>query len=482
MYQRSLSKNALIHLLGGVVAAGGQIILAPIYLRLLNSNEYGLWSQFLLFWQFVQPVFSWGLLSSIARMLVDANDKQRQKIISAGMRLSTCLNIVVLISIATVFSVLRESIAEYEIREIFLFSAIIAALNAYPLILMGVHLASNNALKYRSVALTGFILQVVMLGITALLVQLEIKGAVIAQVIASGFYAAFAVWQLSLMQVNARPDRFDYMALLSFGMPIVLYTLIGQASDFVTRSFVATQVNKADFGTFSAGFLFASIIAMISSAINLAWIPHYYRKASAWNASGLYSRFVEAFVASTALFAASIVIFSDELLTAYSGGSVKLPVSTVAGLVIASWLNSAVWMSLTNPLFQLKRMRTVLGISVAATALSMPLTWLLIIQLGLTGASWGLAINAFILCSLAALALRNLDLHKPTYLRLILLMLLMLLMLSGPWLNWLYLQDAGIMRVGEKLLLIIVLIIFAASLFLKKSFQTIKLLEAELNL
>lgn len=479
MRNQSLSKNTLIHLLGGVVAAGAQIILAPIYLRLLSSNDYGLWSQFLLFLQFMQPIFSWGLLSSIARMLADANDAQRQKIISAGMRLSSCFNIVLLISMAAGLSLLGESIIEADLRRNLLFSATAAALNVYPSILMGIHLADNAALKYRSVALTGFILQVLMLTITALLVQLNIQGAVTAMLIASGFYAAFAVRQLWSIQVNACPDRCNYIDLLAFGAPIVLYTLLGQASDFFTRSFVATQVTIEDFGTFSAGLLFASIVAMVSSAINLAWTPLYYRKATAWNASGLYSRFVDTFATSTALFSALLIIFSDELLTAYSGGSVKLPVSTVAGIVIACWLNSAVWMSLANPLFHLKRIRTVLGLAVTATALSMPLTWLLVIEFRLTGAAWGLAINAFVLCSLAALILRNLDLIKPSYPRLMLLLLLLLL-LSGPWLNWLYLHDAGVMRVGGKLLLIIALMIIMASFFLKKGLQTIKQIGVEL--
>lgn len=479
MLQRSFSKSTFIHVLGGMVATGGNLLLAPFYLRLLSADDYGVWSRYILAVQVLQPLLCWGLLTTLTRLLADTDAKRRSRLIAAGLRLASGLNLLIIAVFAACIAVLRQWAPDV-IHSFFLFAAAAAALSAYPAMLMGIYVSDNDALRYRSVGLIGFVLQVVVLALATLWGPLDVHSAVIAMLLSAGFYAFFAILRLWSHQVDARPGRADYLVLLSLGVPVVLYTLTGQLSDFMIRGLVATQVSWADFGAFSAGLLFASIIAMGSSAVNLAWIPLYYRKAKDWNTSGVYSRFVEAFSAITALAAAFVIVFSEELLTVYSGGSVQLPVSTMAGLVIAAWLNSAVWMSLSNPLFQQQRMRSVLVLVVVATALSMPLAWLMIVRLGLLGASWSLTFSALILCVLAVLMLRYRGISGPNYLRLVLLLAL-LVILSGPWLNGLYLQNSGWLRIAGKSMLMAAAITFTATLFWRRSLQVIKQIESDIS-
>ena len=481
MRRASLSRNTVIHLVGGVVAAGGNLLLAPVYLRLLSADDFGAWSRFLLAVQVMQPVFCWGLLATMTRLLADGDDDadRRARLLAAGLRLATLLNLLLLALLLVGLPAWQRWVVDATSARLVLFAAAAAALAAYPAMLMGVHMADNDALRYRGVSLMGFGLQVLVLAAAAMLVHLDAQGAATAMLLATGIYALVAVWRLWPQQAGARPGRADHRALLAFGVPVVLYTVSGQASDFLIRSLVAAQVSRAEFGAFSAGLLFASLIAMLSSAVNMAWVPLYYRKAQQWTESGVYSRFVELFAAASGLAAAFLIVFSDELLTAYSGGRVQLPVSTVAGLVIAAWLNTAVWMGLSNPLFQQQRTRTVLAVALAAAVMSAPLAWLFIRQLGVSGASWSLAANALLLCGLAAGVLHHLGLPTPAYRRLA-LVLLLLLLLSGPWLSGLYQQDAGWLRMAGKSLLMAGVAAISAALFLQRGLQVLKTIESDL--
>lgn len=479
MNKRSFSKSTLIHVTGGMVATGGNVLLAPVYLRLLNANDYGAWSSFLLATQVLQSLLTWGLFSALSRLLVNQDIDQRSRLIAGSIHVATCFNLVFITALAFC-SVVLQKFAPAELLNLHLFAATSAALCVYPAILTGVYISDNDALQYRMVGISWFILQGITLALANLWGPFGVHRAVVAMLLASSIYAFLAIFKLFKMISGSRPRAADYLVLLSLGIPVVLYTVLGQISDFIIRGFVATHVSIADFGAYSAGLLLSSVISMGASAVNLAWIPIYYRNANAWNESGIYGQFVEVFAASTALAAAFMIIFSQELLSAYSGGNIQLPTSVMSGLVIASWLNSAVWMSLSNPLFQQLRMRSVLTVVVVATCISLPLAWLLIKRFDMLGASWSMAINALIICSLAASLLRFKDIGGATYSRLGFL-LLILLILSGPWLNGVYGDQIGWQRVMSKSLLMTAVVGLIGIFFLRRGINVIKKIEAELK-
>jgi O-antigen/teichoic acid export membrane protein len=478
MYNKSLTKSTLIHLLGGVVAAGGSLLLGPAYLRLLSPDQYGIWSRFLLLVQVLQPIMCWGLLASITRLLVDASIEKRIKIIAAAFRLASGLNLLILLVIILVFTLSSET--DPNVEGHLIFSAIAAGLGVYPAILMGIYLADNDAIGYRSVTLIGFSIQVTLLAIGSSLFSLDADYAIWLMIVGTGLYSGYTIFKIIPKQIKAQQVRAEYIALLTLGIPVLLYVYVGQAGDFFIRGLLATHVTQVDFGNFSAALLFASIIAMISSAVNLSWVPLYYRKAKEWHASGLYVMFTEIFIAGTGLLCLIFIVLSEELLTVYSGTSFELPLITVAGLLIASWLNSAVWMSLSNPLFHQKRLRLVLVLALSTSALTLPLAWLLIMKLSVLGASIGLVTSALVLCIFAAIALSRLRITGPSY-SLIIILFISMILISGPWLNFLYAHDELTVRIGGKLILISSFVIIWAIFFLPKSLNVINKIEKDIN-
>lgn len=452
MNSPSFSKNTLIYLVGGVVAAGGNILLAPMYLRLLSAEDYGVWSQFSLILQFLQPIMGWGLLATMARLLVDSDEDARTRNIAAALKMVTALNVALLLVIVglTQQRFLPLLITD-QLINLMPFAAVTAALAAYPSILMGMYVADSKALQYRSLSLVGFVLQAAALGACASLFLMDARMAILAMIAAASVYAALSAYQLArVAKWNA--GVYEYKELFMFGAPLVLYTIAGQSTDFITRYVLAATVTATDFGAFSAGMIYASVVAMLASAINLAWVPLFYRRAQEWITSGVYKQFVDVFAACTATCGAFLIVFSDELLALYSGGKVSLDVSVVGALVISCWLGSAIWMSLSNPLFYQKRSRMVLVIVLLSIAIAMPLALFLIDRHGVLGASIALFFNALVLCIITSLALRKLGIPSLNYSKLAIILFL-LIFVSSPIMNSLYNEPPGLQRLAEKSLL-----------------------------
>lgn len=452
-----------------------------MYLRLLTAEEYGIWAKFNLMLQFIQPIMCWGLLATMTRLLAVAGQERREHTIAAALKMVTVLNAGLLLMLAVLVVTQQRFLQPLAVGQqlnLLVLAALAAALAAYPNILMGVYVADSKALHYRSMSLIGFALQAAVLGACASQFAMNAKMAILAMIAAASGYAALSAYRLARAAKWNAPAP-EYKALLMFGVPVVLYTITGQSNDLIARYVLSSTVSSADFGAFSAGLLYASVVAMLCSAINLAWVPLFYRRAQEWMASGgVYRQFVDVFAASMAIFAAFLIIFSTEFLTLYSGGSVQLDVSVVGMLIVSAWLNGAIWMGLSNPLFYEKRLKTVLVIVLVATSASIPLALFLIPRYGMLGASLSMLFNSTFLCLITALMLRKLGLPNLSYTKLALILFL-LIFISSPLMNFIYQTPYGLQRVAEKSVLFVIFAALTFMLALRSGLNVLQAIESD---
>ena len=105
MINSRLSKNALIYLFGGVIAAGGNFLLTPIYINILNVSDYGNWSKFLLLFQIMSAIFGLGLMATMTRLLVNKKSSRIDVYLSTSIWISSIysLSVVALLIFANTF-------------------------------------------------------------------------------------------------------------------------------------------------------------------------------------------------------------------------------------------------------------------------------------------------------------------------------------------------------------------------------------------
>lgn len=461
------------------MAAGGNVLLAPLYLRLLNPQDFGLWSKFMLMLQLAQVPMGWGLMAAVSRLIAEAEAPERQaRLLGAAVTMATVLNGVLLVLTLALWAWPTQAPSRWPGADwaLLLPAVLGAALLVYPAILLGKLVADGAAVRHRSLSLVGFALQLTILLAAAALGYRSAGGAVAAMVVALGCFAMFAAIQLR-RAAAWHTERTDLRALLAFGLPIVVYTLAGQATDFAIRYCLSRQVTTAEFGAFSAGLIYASVVAMLCSAVNLAWMPLFYRHAHHWYAQGTYRAFVDLFIAATAGVAALMVVFAPELLALYAGGRVILSTSTAALLTIAAWLNSAVWMAVSNPLFEQKRTRTVLLLALAAALPSMALGFMLIRDHGGRGAAGALLANALLLATLARWVAGRLRLPGPSLVPSA-TALGLLLLVASPWCQQRMAALHGVTGVLYKLLAVLSIFAVLATITLRDGLKAFKTIES----
>lgn len=475
MSRQTFSKNTVIYLIGGIVSAGGNILIAPVYLRLLSAEDYGVWSKFNLFLQFLQPIMSWGLLATMTRLLVESEAEARSQKLAAALKLVTGLNFGLLILI--IWMTQQELIKSVKLLYLLPFAATVASLVAYPSILMGVYVADGKAFQYRSLSLFGFILQGISLTIFSKLFFFDAKMAIIALIVSAGGYAALSIYKLA-KAAKWDSHSYDYKELFAFGAPLTLYVLAGQATDFITKYALAGSTSSIEFGIFSAGILYASLTAMLASAINLSWTPIYYRHAERWMASDVYQKFTDAISTVTAVFGVFLILFADEILEIYTGGKGALQAPMTGILIVSSWLNSAVWMAFSNPLFQKKKTKFVLFITLLSIAICTPLAFILVSKFGSLGASITLLINGILMWVIAAEVLRRTKFCKlnSTRISIIFINLFLISLFSDfcKFERWSELQEV----IMKSAIFLIVMIISIFSIW-RPTVRVLKIIESE---
>jgi O-antigen/teichoic acid export membrane protein len=396
-------KNTLIYMAGGIIAAGGNVILAPIYLRVMDPEEFGVWSRFLLHFQIAQSVMGWGLMASVTRLLTDCNNGgDSNGITMDAIKIATFLNgtLIILTSCISIFCIFFMNIKLSSDAFIFLSAMICASLLVYPLILMGNYISTGDALKHRSLSLVGFCFQCATLFVACLMFRVTSTVSILAMVTAMAFYGGLALLLLS-RQAIARSSLCHVRPLIAFGLPVMMYTVAGQTSEFTIRYLLSLKSTSAEFGQFSGILLYASVIAMASSAINLAWIPLLYRNAPDIYTSGIYRSFTSFLIALTSGAAVFMVLFAPEMIDFFSGGELRVSRQIILFLTISAWLSSVVWTSLSNPLFEQKKTGAILLITLGAAIFSLPVSVMLIDKMQGNGAAMALSLNSFMLCILA---------------------------------------------------------------------------------
>ncbi len=425
------SGNALIYIIGGVITAGGNIMLAPVYLRVLSGEDYGMWSKFNLLVQIFQPIMCWGLLASMSRIIVDLTEENRKQFIAAALTIATLFNTIIIVAVYLLVKLkFAEELIDISLLKLLPYALIVTATSAYPNILMGVYIADGSAIKYRGLGLIGFALQATFLGLFAYNTEMLYIDAIVALLLASLLYSVWSIYILVKKSKWAIKIK-ECKLIISYGLPVVFYSIIGQLTDFVIRYMLMKKVDVVEFGVFGAITIYASIVAMFSSAINLAWVPIYFRNGSIVNSTDLYAKYCDIFIAFNAIIAAFLIIFSNDLISIYSNNKIAVDISIAGKLIVTAWLNSAVWMCLVNPIFYAKRTRLVFLIVLLAFLATLPIIYYFATSNSTYGAVFSLLFNAVALCLIALLILNKINGPKINIFK-ILFILILLLLISNP--------------------------------------------------
>lgn len=383
-----LIKNTIIYGLGSLLINGFNFLLIPLYTSFLSPEEYGTLSITNIFTLLVSTFLGLGLQAAATRYYFDFKEKSDldSYLFSLGLGV---------ISIGLILSIILSIIGYYFFDNIFtsvkfypylLICIWIGFFNIIGIFCLAIFQARSEALRYRIFTTMNFLLLNVFMISFVVFLKWNIKGVLLAQFMGSSIMGViYLFFFFRLINIG----NFDYKhikASLIFGIPLMLYAVLGYGLDFSSRYFIEKFTNLSSLGVFNLALQYSSVINILISSINMAWIPIFYEKALKTENRILFADFGLNYLSVISTIALCLSLFSREIVTSMTPIAYHESINLIPIMVTAYMIGNGIWILLVNPISFLKKNHLLLIVNGLTVILSILLNIILIPAYGVTGA------------------------------------------------------------------------------------------------
>lgn len=264
---KELVKNTIIILLGKICTQFLSFLLLPFYTRFLTTSEYGLFDLITTYVILLTPVISLQLESSLFRFLLDAREKETEKIKIITNSLITVISSIFLVllifMLVTMFINVKYKIYLILIVIVTIFSNLLLQ------IARGLGETVTYALTSIVVGSTNIICSLLFL----IVIKLGIEGLFIATIISNFLGCLFLIFKLKIYKyINISIcDNKCVRKLLNYSIPLifngVMWWFINASDRTLITIFLGTGLN----GIYAVSNKFSTIFVSVYNVFNLSW-------------------------------------------------------------------------------------------------------------------------------------------------------------------------------------------------------------------
>jgi len=191
--------------------------------------------------------------------------------------------------------------------------------------------------------------------------------------------------------------RWKYLAFsLSFGLPIVIHLLSGVMHSSIDRAILADMVSVAELGLYTLGYQVGMVMAIVTTSVNKAWQPSYYdvMESSDPKKDHHIRRTYNLWLIVMSLICTMGILWGGDILKLitpenFHGAAVVIP------YVMLGYFFHGLYYFAVSPIFFHKRTTLLPWLTGSAALLNIGLNFLLIPQMGITGAALATTISMF---------------------------------------------------------------------------------------
>ena len=269
----------MVYGLGSVLLRGLSFFLLPLYTQYLTPADYGVLAIATSVTALLSVVYPLGLHGAVTRLYFEATEpgerRHRVGVIWATMVVvALAMTLVLHLAGGWLFDRLFIDVPFYPYGTLAVWTAFANMLGVVPLMLLQIeerprrYVAFSGATTLVTAAAIIWFVVVNGLGATGYLL-----GALVGSAIMAGPYVALT---LGRVHVTARWDVVQ--AALRYGLPLVPHGLASWTIELSDRAILQRFVSLAQLGLYSLAYQFGTIMNILASAINNAWIPFVFRR------------------------------------------------------------------------------------------------------------------------------------------------------------------------------------------------------------
>lgn len=265
-----------------VLVRASNLILLPVYLKLMTQDEFGLYGYLLSIISIFALILNFGLYLAQIKLYHDyPDDKRRSLIFTINITLIVFL-LIVLLPIY-IFNFDREIISllflhpiNYESYRSVLFLAILVSV--YVFMLQNFFITSENIKKYQlynlfKLVFVNSIVIYLLAAKDADSVMIRLKYGYLIELVILLSFSFFYIRQMKA------EFNFDFVPkALRIGLPAMLSALLGMIYNFSDKFILEKYGNFSDLAIYNLGFTIAGIIMIMFSSFQTVFLPFFFKE------------------------------------------------------------------------------------------------------------------------------------------------------------------------------------------------------------
>ena len=403
----NLSRHIFSYSMANIINSAVPFFLLPVLTSYLNPAEFGTLSLIQLLLTLALPFV---LMNVHGLFMIEFSKLSREDFISFT---STMIWIPVLgfLALEVIFLFFSTYISNlFNIPEKWvLYTPIFVLFQSIPMMIPVLFQAKKQPLNY---AFFKIALTIANFGISILLVVVFLEGwegriwGIFLSYLLFTVIGLFILYRLELLRLSI---SFTFMkSAMKFGLPLIPHTLAGVLLAMSDRIFLANMLGVEEVGIYSVAFQMGSMVTIIMSSINQAWVPHLYEllnnNPSFDDKEKIVIQTYKIMLLMTGITLVFILIipfvFKMFIDVKYYSGI------NLSRLIAIAFLFQGFYFMVTNYIFYVKKTHLLSMLTISAAAVLMTLNYVMIPIYGMYGSAYAM-ITGYILWFILTFLIAN---------------------------------------------------------------------------
>lgn len=333
---KDLIKNFVIYGLGTAIGKFISVFLLPIYTAYFSPEDYGNLELILTCTSILGAFGMLQIETSFQRFFYEYVSEEKKTLCTTALVATLFFSIIFVI----VGSCLAPLITHWLKIEDFTWLLILSFVTVIPtnivIILFVIFRFSEKPKMFTILNLTNILLSISLTILFVLVFDLNIKGVIYATLLASGVVMLISLY-LCRDCFSRKWDLKQAKQMLAFGLPQFPARLGSLSNSYINRFFIVGKFSVYTLGLFSLGLRIASMMLMVQTAMQLAWLPYMYKLIKTEdNHKEILRNHVVRLIRAILLLCALVALFSKEIVLLLSNAD-YLEAYKVVGVISLSY-------------------------------------------------------------------------------------------------------------------------------------------------
>ncbi len=390
---KELTKDTAIYGISTIVGRFIGFILVPFYTNVINTSDFGIYSNVYAYIAFLNVIFIYGMDASFMKYASLIKPSERKDVFSTPfwfITVSTILFSIILLLFKAPFRSVMEIPSDFS--KLYNYLILILFLDTIALVPFARLRLERRAGKFAAIKLGNIILNLGLNLYLILVLKMGIEAIFISNLIAS-LFSFVALLPDILKNIKLKIDKEILIKMLKFGIPYLPGSLAAMMVQVIDRPVVLALTDASTLGIYQANYKLGIFMMLIVSMFNYAWQPFFLNNAKEKNAKELFSKIFTLFLLFTSLIWIFLSLFIDDFARFkilhgitiigkdYLGGLVIVPV------VLLGYLFNGLFVNFTAGIYIKEKTKYFPIVTGSGAAINVVVNFLLIPQIGIMGAA-----------------------------------------------------------------------------------------------